>query len=129
VPKWRATPSLQRSTSWTPAPQASPRPGTLRPALTAPPPSPTAAGNSQQPRTASPIGEDARQELTLRPVPSGDLLTDLPVQFPEVLLHLPEIKEQVLGQSGQLLEVVQGFRGSHHLMLPSRMRCISAVRS
>ena len=53
------------------------------------------------------------QQFALGAVPRGDLLPDLPVQCPEVLLHLAEVGEQVLGQGGQLLEVVQGLRGGH----------------
>ena len=45
------------------------------------------------------------------PVPGGDLLADLAVQLAEVLFDLAEVREQVLGQGGQLLEMVQCFRG------------------
>ena len=59
------------------------------------------------------LAKDRFQELALRALPGGDLLADLAVQLAEVLLDLAEVGEEVLGQGGQLLEVVQRF-GSRH---------------
>ena len=59
------------------------------------------------------VCEDRFQELALGAVPGGDLLADLAVQLPEVLFDLAEIREEVLGQGGQLLEMVQCFGACH----------------
>ena len=53
-----------------------------------------------------PAAEDVIEQFALAAVPAGDLLAQLPVQLPEVLLHLAEVSEQLPGGRGELLVAV-----------------------
>jgi hypothetical protein len=42
-----------------------------------------------------PAAEHVIEQVPLAAAPAGNLLAELPIEFPEVLLHLAEISEQL----------------------------------